>query len=295
MEIKNLQALLPRLAQPTGPGFFAYDDVDTQTFAFGWANADGEVGLISKPYRRADSRDRTLEKVKAGGYPINQETHEDGVVVQLLSKGKQLLAVSPTLSGEAAATSIEQGIQRAWQGEEAATTTKAPLPTNRRSFQLTFYRSGPSEPWQGVLAYPTAGEKTQLKGGNLASAQAFVHRHLYEANNSAEASAENTWQANWDTQAQTVPKGKLLNVTWTATIPARYPLLETQLMARSLGTGEQTLIGRHRSPYEEGQPIRLKGFTEDLLPGLYRISASLDTPDNDGDPLATTERLLMLV
>jgi hypothetical protein len=308
MDISLLKNPPAALADTKQAGFYAYDQEEPKQYAFFWTNDQGKPLLISKFYQTARGRNRTLNKVQKAQYDLQAgQSEAKKLIITVLNKNQQAVAVSiPFKNAQERDNSLQQ--MRASLGSPSnAAPPKVTQPNlaavvpgqpTRHSFRLVFYRSNEDKNWQGILSHPLSDDRVNFSGLDTDKITAFMQRHLAKTvtePDTRQVDSPEGLHISWP-KVQSIASGQALTVDWSASHLGQGIQYEASITAKALAGGTQTLIGRRQFAGEAApQSFSLEAMTIGLAPGMYRLTARLDSvqPENN-QTLVKESHLLFL-
>ena len=260
------------------------------------ANTNGQVIAISPPFDQASERDQTLAELQQSVQAVAAPAKKPAAPKASIPK-----ASAPKASTPIASTPIASA-------PTASASTKF-LPTvgptdssssDRHSFRLVYYRSGEQKSWQGVLTHSLSGEKIVLKGTETSEIRPFVAQFLSGKKNQLPGENIPTptdgLELEWQNVGETQRIGALVGIKVMTKKTLYNKRVEASLFSKSLIDGSKTLIGRSQGYVAPEQALQLKAMTNDLNPGMYRLTVTIDDAEQPiPDHLLEDSRLLLLV
>ena len=302
MDPLKANATITQLAATDGPGFFRENNSKEKEYFFYWVDPDRKVSLLSKTYKTAKGRNRAQKQIEDGAYTL--ETLEAaglyGYAIQ--TKDGTTLALGPLFPDP------ETRDQRLAIVADIATATNAPplaVPEgpDRHSFRLDFYRSGRKGQWKGKISYPLSQEKQTFDGIDLKSIEDFIELHLAKSRKMVQEiiAMDEIPPLSILHRGQTVtfaslPAGSLIDVEIGLGELSKNKVYEAQVLAKSLESGEQTLVGRQKGDLAAGQALRMQVITQGLNAGLYRLEAAVGLSETPyAEPLIKQSSVINLL
>lgn len=308
MDISLLKNPPAALTDTKQAGFYPYDQEELRQYAFFWTNDQGEPLLISKFYKTARGRNRTLDKVQKAQYDLQAgQSEAQKPIITILNKNQQAIAASIPFKNAKERDNNLQQMRAAIGMPGNSTPRKATQPNlaavvpgqpTRHSFRLVFYRSDEAKNWQGILSHPLSDDSVNFSGVDANKITAFVQRHLSKKvtePDTRQVDSPEGLQISWP-KVQSIASGQALTVDWSASHLGQGNKYEASITAKALAGGAQTLIGRRQFAGEaDTQSFSLKAMTVGLIPGMYRLTARLDSvqPENN-QTLVKESHLLFL-
>jgi len=266
---------------------------DKKHWGLEMVNTNGQVIAISLPFDQASERDQALAELQQS--------------IQRMAAPTKKPAAPKASAPQASAPST--GTPKASAPTSAPTSAPKLLPTvgspdsggsDRHSFRLVYYRSGEQKSWQGVLTHSLSGEKIVLKGTETSEIRPFVAQFLSGKKDQLPKGnlppPTDGLEVEWQNVSETQRIGAPVGIKVMTKKPLYNKRVEASLFSKSLIDGRKTLIGRSQGYVAPEQALQLKAITNDLNPGMYRLTVTIDDAEQHvPDHLLEDSRLLLLV
>jgi len=171
-----------------------------------------------------------------------------------------------------------------------ATMTTSPMDDTRFVFRLTFYKSEDTEALQGQIEYMGNNEKQNFDGIDEITIGKFLKSQLATENldTSIAASTQSTQlklKANGVvlTGNQMDRTARILLEIDTSSFKMKRGSYQARVIAKSLRSESEQLIGEQQKKLEGNVNISLPIFTASLAPGLFRIKATVRLVKDHGE------------
>ena len=280
MDPLQTNAQIAQITATEGPAFVRENNSSEKAYTYHWINSKNEVGLLSKTYRTAKSRNNAQKQVQEGKYSIEAMSVEGLFTYAAHSHDGQVAAMGPLFADEETRDLQLQELQSA-TGASPANIAVAEGP-DRHSFRIDFYRGSKGSNWQGRISYPLSQEKKSFQQIDMKAIEAFIQKHLKKSRTSApsDLSPQNVPPLTIVHQGAAMttaalPTGTTIDVELALEKLAKNKVYEAQVVAKSLENGEQTLVSRQKGKLAVESSLRMKVITEGLPSGLYRLEAEV--------------------
>ncbi len=305
MDLQIIKQRIKDLTPAEGYGIQRYNNSKAKEYRYYWVNKDQSIGLLSKAYKSATSRNKAITMVADGKYHLIPIEGADQFYYKLINQNKLIMAMGPIFaSAETRDKAMEQLRSLLAPKSNNEVVTKNQESQDRHSFRIQLYRGSSEEAWQGRITHPLSEKRQSFHGINLEEMGSFMKKIIKEEpkpTNSdviptlPEVPTLSLMHDGKQLQASSVNIGTALDVYFDLKQFPDLPDNQLQIIAKSLDSGQQTVIGASQDVVVDDTALSLSIQTTDLDAGFYRFSANLISNKPKSSTTTTASSILYLV
>ena len=177
MDPLKINVAISQIKGDQGPGYFRENDSEKKEYHFYWVSPKQEIGLLSKTYKTAKSRNHAQKQVEEGSLPA-EPFEADGLFgYAIRTKNGSAIAMGPLFPNAEMRDALMKQIRSAPASPPSAVCRWSRKDLTGIVSASTSIAAVSDGQWQGKVSYPLSQDKRSFKGMDMDTIKEFVELH----------------------------------------------------------------------------------------------------------------------